>query len=218
MGRQNDDSDWHLRRKRQRKSTLADALANRLGDRCLVIQQDCYYRDHPDLSFTERAKLNYDEPGIFDHDLLLHDMNTLISGQPITRKAYDYTQHRRADTDELIYPHDVVILEGIHCFFDPRLMKLMFLKLYMKVDADICLLRRIERDILERGRSIDSISDQYRATVRPMFSQYIANYVEFADIIVAAAARTPASWIFLPGTSPMNSASALTKRNIHINR
>ena len=157
------------------KSTLADALANRLGDRCLVIQQDCYYRDHPDLSFTERAKLNYDEPGIFDHDLLLHDMNTLISGQPITRKAYDYTQHRRAD--------------GIHCFFDPRLMKLMFLKLYMKVDADICLLRRIERDILERGRSIDSISDQYRATVRPMFSQYIANYVEFADIIVAGGGK-----------------------------
>lgn len=148
------------------KSTLADALANRLGDRCLVIQQDCYYRDHPDLSFTERAKLNYDEPGIFDHDLLLHDMNTLISGQPITRKAYDYTQHRRADTDEL-----------------------MFLKLYMKVDADICLLRRIERDILERGRSIDSISDQYRATVRPMFSQYIANYVEFADIIVAGGGK-----------------------------
>ncbi|MBS6567439.1 MAG: AAA family ATPase [Faecalibacterium sp.] len=143
------------------KSTLADALANRLGDRCLVIQQDCYYRDHPDLSFTERAKLNYDEPGIFDHDLLLHDMNTLISGQPITRKAYDYTQHRRADTDELIYPHDVVILEGIHCFFDPRLMKLMFLKLYMKVDADICLLRRIERDILERRA-------QHRQHLRPV--------------------------------------------------
>lgn len=200
------------------KSTLADALANRLGDRCLVIQQDCYYRDHPDLSFTERAKLNYDEPGIFDHDLLLHDMNTLISGQPITRKAYDYTQHRRADTDELIYPHDVVILEGIHCFFDPRLMKLMFLKLYMKVDADICLLRRIERDILERGRSIDSISDQYRATVRPMFSQYIAIMWNLRISSSRAAARTPASWIFLPGTSPTNSASALTKRNIHINR
>lgn len=200
------------------KSTLADALANRLGDRCLVIQQDCYYRDHPDLSFTERAKLNYDEPGIFDHDLLLHDMNTLISGQPITRKAYDYTQHRRADTDELIYPHDVVILEGIHCFFDPRLMKLMFLKLYMKVDADICLLRRIERDILERGRSIDSISDQYRATVRPMFSQYIAIMWNLRISSSRAAAKMPASWIFLPGTSPTNSASALTKRNIHINR
>lgn len=200
------------------KSTLADALANRLGDRCLVIQQDCYYRDHPDLSFTERAKLNYDEPGIFDHDLLLHDMNTLISGQPITRKAYDYTQHRRADTDELIYPHDVVILEGIHCFFDPRLMKLMFLKLYMKVDADICLLRRIERDILERGRSIDSISNQYRATVAPCSASILPIMWNLRISSSRAAARTPASWIFLPGTSPTNSASAPTRRNIHINR
>lgn len=200
------------------KSTLADALANRLGDRCLVIQQDCYYRDHPDLSFTERAKLNYDEPGIFDHDLLLHDMNTLISGQPITRKAYDYTQHRRADTDELIYPHDVVILEGIHCFFDPRLMKLMFLKLYMKVDADICLLRRIERDILERGRSIDSISDQYRATVRPMSASILPIMWNLRISSSRAAAKMPASWIFLPGTSPTNSASALTRRNIHTNK
>ena len=171
------------------KSTLAEELATMVNKSILIINQDAYYKDHPDLSFEERCLLNYDEPSIFDHDLLLHDMNTLISGQPITRKAYDYAQHRRADTDELIYPHDVVILEGIHCFFDPRLMKLMFLKLYMKVDADICLLRRIERDILERGRSIDSISSQYRATVRPMFSQYIANYVEFADIIVAGGGK-----------------------------
>ncbi len=171
------------------KSTLADALAQKLGDRCLVLQQDCYYRDHPDLSFDERVKLNYDEPSIFDHDLLLSDATLLMQGRPITRKAYDYSQHRRADTDELIYPRDVVILEGIHCFFDPRLTRLMFLKLYMKVDADICLLRRIERDILERGRSIDNISAQYRATVRPMFNQYIANYVEFADIIVAGGGK-----------------------------
>lgn len=171
------------------KSTLADALALKLGDRCLVLQQDCYYRDHPDLSFAERGKLNYDEPGIFDHDLLLSDIKELMKGRPITRKAYDYTQHRRADTQELIYPRDVVILEGIHCFFDPRLTKLMFLKLYMKVDADICLLRRIERDITERGRSIDSIASQYRDTVRPMFNQYIANYVEFADIIVAGGGK-----------------------------
>lgn len=171
------------------KSTLADALANKLGERCLVLQQDCYYRDHPDLSFAERAKLNYDEPGIFDHDLLLSDVKELMKGRPITRKSYDYTQHRRADTQELIYPRDVVILEGIHCFFDPRLTKLMFLKLYMKVDADICLLRRIERDILERGRTIDSISNQYKETVRPMFNQYIANYVEFADIIVAGGGK-----------------------------
>lgn len=167
------------------KSTLADSLAAALGDRCLVLQQDCYYTDHSHLPFEERCRLNYDEPSIFDHDALLADVQALMEGQPITRKGYDYTQHRRADTQELIYPPDVLILEGIHCFHDPRLLELMYLKLYMNVDADICLLRRIERDILERGRSIDSISDQYRATVRPMFEKYIRNYINLADVIVA---------------------------------
>lgn len=200
------------------KSTLADALANRLGDRCLVIQQDCYYRDHPDLSFTERAKLNYDEPGIFDHDLLLHDMNTLISGQPITRKAYDYTQHRRADTDELIYPHDVVILEGIHCFFDPRLMKLMFLKLYMKVDADICLLAASSATFWNAGAASTASPTSTARQFAPCSASILLIMWNLRISSSRAAARTPASWIFLPGTSPTNSASALTKRNIHINK
>ena len=167
------------------KSTLADSLAAALGDRCLVLQQDCYYKDHSHLPFEERFKLNYDEPGIFDHDALLADVQSLMNGQPITRKGYDYANHRRADTEEIITPPDVLILEGIHCFHDERLLQLMYLKLYMNVDADICLLRRIERDIMERGRSIDSISDQYRTTVRPMFEQYIRNYINLADVIVA---------------------------------
>ena len=167
------------------KSTLADSLAAALGDRCLVLQQDCYYKDHSHLPFEERCKLNYDEPGIFDHDALLADVQSLMNGQPITRKGYDYANHRRADTEEIISPPDVLILEGIHCFHDERLLQLMYLKLYMNVDADICLLRRIERDIMERGRSIDSISDQYRTTVRPMFEQYIRNYINLADVIVA---------------------------------
>ncbi len=167
------------------KSTLADSLATALGDHCLVLQQDCYYKDHSHLPFEERCRLNYDEPGIFDHDALLADVQSLMAGQTITRKGYDYANHRRADTDDIINPPDVLILEGIHCFHDERLLKLMYLKLYMNVDADICLLRRIERDILERGRSIDSISDQYRTTVRPMFEQYIRNYVNLADVIVA---------------------------------
>ena len=166
-------------------STLADSLAAALGDRCLVLQQDCYYKDHSHLPFEERCRLNYDEPGIFDHDALLADVQSLMNGQPITRKGYDYANHRRADTEEIITPPDVLILEGIHCFHDERLLQLMYLKLYMNVDADICLLRRIERDIMERGRSIDSISDQYRTTVRPMFEQYIRNYINLADVIVA---------------------------------
>ncbi len=167
------------------KSTLADSLAAALGDRCLVLQQDCYYRDHSHLPFEERSHLNYDEPSIFDHDTLLADVQALMNGQPITRKGYDYAHHRRADSQELIFPPDVLILEGIHCFHDPRLLELMYLKLYMNVDADICLLRRIERDILERDRSIDSISEQYRTTVRPMFEKYIRNYINLADVIVA---------------------------------
>lgn len=167
------------------KSTLADSLARRLGDRCYVLQQDAYYLDHPDLTFEERSVLNYDEPSIFDHDLLLHDVQALLSGKPITRKAYDYAQHRRADTEDVIQPPDVLILEGIHCFHDPRLCRLMYLKLYMNVEPDICLLRRIQRDIKDRGREIDGISMQYLATVKPMYDKYIRNYVNEADVIVA---------------------------------
>ena len=167
------------------KSTLADSLASALGDHALVLQQDCYYKDHSHLPFEERCRLNYDKPDIFDHDALLADVQALMNGQSITRKGYDYANHKRADTDEIITPPDMLILEGIHCFHDERLLKLMYLKLYMNVDADICLLRRIERDITERGRSIDSISEQYRSTVRPMFEQYIRNYINLADVIVA---------------------------------
>ena len=134
--------------------------------------------------------LNYDEPDIFDHDLFLQDINLLLEGKPITRKAYDYSEHRRADRpDELIYPTSVLIVEGIHVFYDKRLCDLMFLKLYMSVEPDICLLRRIARDINERGRSIDSISAQYLSTVKPMFDKHIRNYIELADVIVAHGGR-----------------------------
>ena len=168
------------------KSTLAYELAEAIGEGCTVLNHDCYYKDHAHLPFEERCQLNYDEPEIFDHDLFLQDMNLLLSGQPITRKAYNYAEHRRDDReDELIQPPEVLIIEGIHVFYDQRLCDLMFLKLYMSVDTDICLLRRIARDINERGRSIDSISAQYLSTVKPMFDKHIRNYIELADVIVA---------------------------------
>ena len=107
------------------KSTLAEGLHQKLGDRCFVLQQDAYYRDHPDLTFEQRTLLNYDEPGVFDHDLLLQDVKALMDGQPITRKQYDYALHRRADTEELIYPREVLILEGIHSFQEERLRQHM---------------------------------------------------------------------------------------------
>ena len=171
------------------KSTLAHELADAIGSGCTVINHDCYYKDHSYLPFEQRCLLNYDEPDIFDHDLFLEDVNLLLSGQPITRKAYNYPEHRRDDTDELIHPPQVLIIEGIHVFYDKRLCDLMFLKLYMSVDTDICLLRRIERDINERGRSIENISAQYLSTVKPMFDKHIRNYIELADVIVAHGGR-----------------------------
>lgn len=171
------------------KSTLAEALQARIGDRCFVLQQDAYYLDHPNLSFEERKLLNYDEPEIFDHDLLLSDIKHLMAGEPISMKHYDYAHHRRDDRTDLIWPRSVMILEGIHCFHDERLRELMYLKLYMKVEPDICLLRRIERDIKERGRDIDGIASQYLTTVKPMYDKYIRNYVNYADVIVAGGGR-----------------------------
>ena len=111
-------------------------------------------------------------------------MCALLEGKTITRKAYDFAQHRRCDTDEIIRPATVVIVEGIHAFYDPRLREKMFLKLYINVEPDICLLRRISRDIKERGRQIDNIGEQYLATVKPMYDQYIRNYIHYADVVV----------------------------------
>ena len=168
------------------KSTLAFELSKMVSKDILIINQDAYYYDHPDMSFDERCALNYDEPAIFDHDLLLSDIRTLLSGKRVLRKQYDYPNHRRApQKEEYLEPHDVVIVEGIHAFYDERLREMMDLKIYVRVDADICLLRRIQRDINERGRAIDNISAQYLNTVKPMFDQYIRNYEQYADVIVA---------------------------------
>lgn len=168
------------------KSTLAYELATMVNRSILVINQDAYYHDHPDLTFEERCKLNYDEPSIFDHDLLLEDIKTLLAGEHVQKKRYNYAKHCRDDEDGVyLEPHDVIIVEGIHAFFDERLRAMMDLKLYMHVESDICLLRRIQRDINERGRAIDNISEQYTTTVKPMFDQYIRNYEQYADVIVA---------------------------------
>ena len=166
------------------KSTLARELTNDVRASVVVLQQDSYYVNHPDMTFEERARLNYDEPGIFDHDALYEDVCSLLAGQPIRKKAYDFALHARCDTDEIIQPADVLILEGIHSFYDKRLLAKMFLKLYVSVDPDICLLRRIQRDILERGRDINSIAEQYTSTVKPMYDKYVRNYITDADVVV----------------------------------
>ncbi len=166
------------------KTTLARELVRDMGVESVVINQDAYYLDHPELSFEERCGLNYDEPCIFDHDLLYQDVCALLAGRTITRKAYDFSQHQRSDTNELVYPAPVLIVEGIHAFWDQRLRDKMFLKLYINVEPDICLLRRIQRDIKDRGRQIDNIANQYLSTVKPMYDRYIRNYIHDADVVV----------------------------------
>lgn len=167
------------------KSTLAKALVARLDKQCVYIKQDSYYKDHPEVSFEDRKQINYDEPEAFEHDALREDLIRLKSGQPITAKAYDYTQRCRCDSDALIYPAEVVILEGIHVFYDPSVRDILDFKIFIQVDPDVCLLRRVKRDIRDRGRSIESVYQQYLSSVKPMYEQYIRNYVNHADVIVA---------------------------------
>ena len=166
------------------KSTLARRIRDALTCSCVILGQDGYYRSFPQLSFAQRERTNYDEPSIFDYDEMLSDVLALSRGEAITTKAYDYTQHLRADRPDLIRPPEVLILEGIHMFHDKRLCELMVLKVFLQVDADICLLRRIRRDIKQRGRTIDNIAAQYLETVKPMYEKYIRNYVNDADVIV----------------------------------
>lgn len=167
------------------KSTLATRIAQSLSCTRTIIGQDCYYRDQPGVPFEQRVKTNYDEPAIFDHDLLYQDVCALGRGEAISTKAYDYAGHKRADRpEELIFPPEVLILEGIHIFHDPRLRNEMSLKVYMHVDVDVCLLRRIERDIKARGRNIDNIAAQYLSTVKPMNEKYILKYINDADFAV----------------------------------
>ena len=166
------------------KSTMARELRNALPCKTLVLGMDCYYKDHSHLPFAQRTHINYDAPDIFDYDELLSDITALEGGKPITRNAYDYTNHVRADTKELLQPPEVLILEGIHMFRDPRLCAKMALKLYMQVDPDVCLLRRVKRDLRARGRSIESVYAQYLETVKPMYDQYISKYIQKADFAV----------------------------------
>ena len=152
------------------KSTLAKRIQDSLSCSCVIIGQDCYYKSFPELPFEERVHINYDEPSIFDYDEMIRDL--------------DYAAHLRADSDELIDPPEVLIMEGIHMFYDHRLLDRMVLKVYMHVDTDICLLRRIKRDIKSRGRTIDNIAEQYIETVKPMYEKYIVNYITDADFAI----------------------------------
>mgnify|MGYP001447462162 CR=1 FL=1 len=167
------------------KTSVTKAIYERFqGHSILMIEQDSYYRDQSHLPFEERLRTNYDHPLAFDNDLLIEHVEKLINYMPINKPVYDYSLHTRSNDVIRVEPKDVIILEGILVLEDKRLRDLMDIKLFVDTDADLRIIRRILRDIQERGRSIDSVIDQYINVVRPMHNQFIEPTKRYADVII----------------------------------
>ena len=166
------------------KTTITRRLQQRFADNVSVIYHDNYYKAHNDMTYEERAKLNYDCPDAFDTELMVRDLNALRSGHSVRCPLYDYTVHNRSDKTVMVSPSPVIIVEGILILQDPRLCELLDIKIFVDTDADVRILRRIVRDVRDRGRSLSSVVDQYLTTVKPMHEMYVEPSKRNADIIV----------------------------------
>ncbi|RPA59131.1 uridine kinase [Aerococcus agrisoli] len=167
------------------KTTVTRKIMEEFGDVSLAyIPQDAYYKDQSHLTMDERAKTNYDHPLAFDTELLNQHITALLNGQAIQMPVYDFTQHNRSTETITVEPKEVIIIEGILIFSDKDLRDLMDIKVFVDTDDDIRIIRRIKRDMAERGRSLDSIIDAYTTVVKPMHEQFIEPTKKFADIII----------------------------------
>ncbi|MGJ7921461.1 uridine kinase [Neobacillus sp. LXY-4] len=167
------------------KTSVTKAIYQQFkGHSILMIEQDYYYKDQSHLPFEQRLKTNYDHPLAFDNDLLIEHIEKLLKYESINKPVYDYSIHTRSDEVIVVEPKDVIILEGILVLEDERLRNLMDIKLFVDTDADLRIIRRLLRDIKERGRTMDSVIDQYVNVVRPMHNQFIEPTKRYADIII----------------------------------
>ncbi|WP_445398740.1 uridine kinase [Zobellella sp. An-6] len=171
------------------KSLIAQTIYNELmaeldAAEIGVISEDCYYRDQGHLTMEERIKTNYDHPRALDHELLAEQLRALSRGEAVDIPQYSYVAHTRTSETIHFLPKKVIILEGILLLTDPVLRELMDATIFMDTPLDICLIRRLQRDVEERGRSMESVLQQYRDTVRPMFLQFIEPSKQHADVIV----------------------------------
>lgn len=167
------------------KTSVTKAIYDHFkGHSILLLEQDYYYKDQSDVPFEERLKTNYDHPLAFDTDLLIEHIRKLLRFEPIDKPVYDYSIHTRSKEVIPVEPKDVIILEGILVLEDECLRNLMDIKLYVDTDADLRIIRRLTRDIKERGRSFDSVIDQYVNVVRPMHNQFIEPTKRYADVII----------------------------------
>lgn len=166
------------------KTTLARAIVDRFGENVSVIYHDNYYKAHDDMPFKERKKLNYDHPDAFDTDLMIEHIKMLREGKSVQSPTYDYTMHTRAKETVLVKPARILIVEGILVFQPAELCELMDIKIFVDTDADVRILRRIVRDVKKRGRSLESVIEQYLTTVKPMHEQFVEPSKKRADIII----------------------------------
>ncbi|KIL53393.1 uridine/cytidine kinase [Jeotgalibacillus alimentarius] len=167
------------------KTSVTKAIYDVFQDQSIaIIEQDYYYKDQSDIPYEERLKTNYDHPLAFDNDLLIEHIGMLLERKAIDKPVYDYTVHTRSEKTIPVESKDVIIVEGILVLEDERLRNLMDIKLYVDTDSDLRIIRRMLRDINERGRTIDSVVDQYINVVRPMHNQFIEPTKRYADIII----------------------------------
>ena len=166
------------------KTTITRRLLQKFSSNVSVIYHDNYYKAHNDLNYEQRSLLNYDCPDAFDTELMLRDLKRLRAGEAIRCPVYDYTIHNRSEKTVLVKPSPVVIVEGILILQDPRLCELLDIKILVDTDADVRILRRIVRDVRDRGRSLESVVDQYLTTVKPMHEMYVEPSKRNADIII----------------------------------
>ena len=166
------------------KTTIVEQVQKYFGDQIEVIGHDSYYLPHNNMSYEERTRLNYDHPSSFDTERLYEDVVKLKNGETIQRPVYDYTIHNRSLETVTVTPKPIILLEGILVLENEALRNLMDLKVFVDTDADERIMRRISRDTLERGRSIESVITQYRDTVKPMHDKYVEPTKYTADIIL----------------------------------
>lgn len=167
------------------KSTVSKEIYRSIKEKNVtIIEQDSYYKDQSHLAFEERIKTNYDHPFAFDNDLLISHLNLLLEGKSIEKPIYDFEVHTRKKETITVCPKDIIILEGILLLSDERIRDLLDIKIFVDTDSDVRIIRRITRDIKERGRSLDSVIEQYMKTVRPAHMQFIEPSKKYADIII----------------------------------
>ena len=166
------------------KTTLMKNLIQEFGGEVTVLSHDNYYKRHDEMPYEERCKLNYDEPAAFDTSLMVYHLDQLRHGHSIECPVYDFTIHNRSDETVQLVPRKVIIVEGILIFQDPTLRDMFDIKIFVETDADVRILRRALRDVEERGRSLESVVNQYLTTVKPMHEQFIEPTKRYADIII----------------------------------